>query len=164
MVAVTERLIRVQLLPLSGQNNPPTLTNTEFAMDRGCCLPSLLFNFLLPSGAVMLGTVKCSPMSPFTFDQKLSPNDMQQSIETRGFKALYMKKLSTKDKVLTEIAYRDGKGGLHLDLPLKWYKKVLPKMSDFDQCEENEELKLLFRQLEVVPLTTEQNTPEWFLL
>jgi hypothetical protein len=23
---------------------------------------------------------------------------------------------------------------------------------------------LLFRQLEVVPLTTEQNTPEWFLL
>ncbi len=31
-------------------------------------------------------------------------------------------------------------------------------------CEENEELKLLFRQLEVVPLTTEQNTPVWFLL
>jgi hypothetical protein len=35
---------------MNGQNNPPTLTNTEFAMDRGNCLPSLLFNFLLTSG------------------------------------------------------------------------------------------------------------------
>ncbi len=47
---------------------------------------------------------------------------------------------------------------------IKWYKKVISIKSEFDHCEENEESKLLFRQLEVIPLTTKQNTPEWFLL
>ncbi len=134
--------------------------------------------------------MKRLPMFPFTFDQKLSPNDTRQSIDTRGFKALYMKKLTTKDKVVTGLAYRDGKGGVtlglntteqnrHWDLVLvspidancktgegaiKWYKKVISIKIEFDQCEENEESKLLFRQLEVIPPTTKQNTPEWCIL
>jgi hypothetical protein len=54
--------------------------------------------------------------------------------------------------------YQIGEGGL------KCYNRVLPKMIELDQCKENEVSKLLFRQLEVVPLTTKQNIPEWFLL
>jgi hypothetical protein len=70
--AATKRIIKSQLYPSSGQNEPPNLINTEFAMDRGYCLPSLLYEFLMPSGADILGTVKHSPMFPFTYDQKLS--------------------------------------------------------------------------------------------
>jgi hypothetical protein len=53
--AATERLIRSQLSPTSGQMGPPSLPNTEFAMDRGYCLPSLLYEILIPSGADVLG-------------------------------------------------------------------------------------------------------------
>jgi hypothetical protein len=123
--AATERHIRVQLSPMSGQNNPPTLTNTEIAINRGYCLLSLLFNVLLQSGAHVLGTVEHSPMFPFTFDQKLSPNDTWQSVETRGFKA-YMKKLSTKDKVLTGITYwRWKRGGVTLGLTTTGISRLL---------------------------------------
>ncbi len=60
---------------MSGQNSPPIITNTEFVKDHGYCLPSLLFDSLLPSGADILGMVKHSPMFPFTLDQKMSPCD-----------------------------------------------------------------------------------------
>jgi hypothetical protein len=53
----TERLIRMQLSPMSGQNGPPMLANTQFCMDQGYWLPSLLYDFLTPSGADVLGTV-----------------------------------------------------------------------------------------------------------
>ncbi len=47
IAAATDRLIRAQLSLMSGQNNSPTLTSTEFAIDRGYCLSSLLFEFLI---------------------------------------------------------------------------------------------------------------------
>jgi hypothetical protein len=51
-------------------------------------------------------------MFPFTYEQKLSQQDTQQLIDTQGFKALFTKKLAMRDKNLTGIAYRDGKGGV----------------------------------------------------
>jgi hypothetical protein len=83
--AATERLIRSQLFPTIGQMGPPSLPNTEFAMDRGYCLPSLLYDFFIPSGADIMGTVKRSPMFPFTYDQKLGRSDTRQSVDTKGF-------------------------------------------------------------------------------
>ncbi len=84
----TERLVRTQLTPVSGQSGSPVLSNTQFYMDRGYWVPSLLFDFLTPPGADVLGTVKSSPMFPFTFDQRLAQTDKQQIIDTNGFKAL----------------------------------------------------------------------------
>lgn len=178
--AATERLIRAQLSPMSGQHDLPMLANTEFCMDRGYCLPSLLFDFLLPSGADILGTMKRSPMFPFTYEQKLTSSDKRQLIEKKGFRNLFLKKLRARDKDITGIAYRDGKGGVtlalttfeqtrHWDLVLAnplhrensekellWYTSI---------CEESyEDYKELFDNLPVKALTVKQNTPEWFLL
>jgi hypothetical protein len=56
-------------------------------------------------------------MFPFTFDQKIAANDKRQVVETKGFKALFLKKLKTlSEKQITGIAYRDGKGGIMLGL------------------------------------------------
>jgi hypothetical protein len=90
--AATERLIRAQLSPTNGQYGPPMLPKTEFAMDRGYCIPSLLFDFFLPSGCDYLGTIKRCPMFPFTFDQKVAPGDKRQVVEPKGFKSLFLKK------------------------------------------------------------------------
>jgi hypothetical protein len=114
--AATERLIRTQLSPMSGQSGPPMLSNTQFCMDRGYWLPSLLYDFFTPSGADILGTVKRSPMFPFTYEQRLAQNDRRQLIDTGGFKALFIKKLTVRDKQITGVAYRDGKGGVTLGL------------------------------------------------
>ena len=116
-------------------------------------------------------------MFPFTYEQKLAQSDTRQLIHTQGFKALFLKKLSVRDKQLTGIAYRDGKGGVtlgltsststrHWDLvaanPLdakrqvKWFQAI--------ESTEDEDYKQLFDTLPVKALTTKQNTPEWFLL
>ncbi len=71
---------------------------------------------LTPSGADVLGTVKRCPMFPFTYEQKLAQSDTRQLIDTQGFKALFLKKLTVRDKQLTGIAYQDGKGGVTLGL------------------------------------------------
>ena len=180
--SATERLIRTQLSPMSGLNGPPMLSNTQFCMDRGYWAPALLFDFLTPSGADVLGTVKRCPMFPFTYDQRLAQNDKRQLIDTNGFKALFMKKLTVQGKQITGVAYRDGKGGVTLGLTsstktrhwdlvlanpldakrqvsdkgLQWYKSI--------DGEEHETYHQLFNNLPVVPFTVKQNTPEWFLL
>jgi len=100
-----ERLIRTQLSPMSGQNGPPMLANTQFCMDWGYWLPSLLYTFFTPSGADVLGTIKRCPMFPFTYEQKLAQSDTQKLIDTHGFMALFIKQLSMRDKQLTGIAY-----------------------------------------------------------
>jgi hypothetical protein len=45
-----------------------------------------------------MGTVKRSPMFPFTYDQKLSCNDMRQSVDTKGFKAIFFEKTDIEGK------------------------------------------------------------------
>jgi hypothetical protein len=175
--AATERLIRSQLSPTSGQMGPPSLPNTEFGMDHGYCLPSLLYDFFIPSGADIMGTVKRTPMFPFTYDHKLGRSDTRQSVDTKGFEAIFLKKLILKDKQITGLAYRDGKGGVtlgitttesirHWDLiPLisakasktcKWFSSI--------RAESGQDYNQHFEDLEVSPLTLKQNTPEWFLL
>jgi len=175
--AATERLIRAQLAPTSGQTGPPSLPRTEFAMDRGYCLPSLLYDFFLPSGADIMGTVKRSPMFPFTYDQKLSRNDTWQLVDTKGFIVIFLKKLKLKEKQMTGIAYLDGKGGVTLGLTTTESARhwdLVPLISA-QTCENSQWFASIrsekiehynhhFNGLEVIPLTFKQNTPEWFLL
>jgi hypothetical protein len=184
----TKRIIAGQLSPMSGENEPPMLMNTEFAMDRGYITPSLLYDFLIPTGADVLGTVKRSPMFPFTFDQKLSQSDTRQLIDPAGFKTLFMKKLTIGGKDLTGLAYRDGKGGVTLGLTtcehtrhwdfvlvnpldekrqadgekIPYYQKV--HSSEVIDGEAVQDYTYLFDALPVTPLTVKQNTPEWFLM
>jgi hypothetical protein len=51
----------------------------------------VIFDFILLSGAELLGMEKRSPMFLFSYDQKMSQSDMHQSIEMRWFTALFMK-------------------------------------------------------------------------
>jgi hypothetical protein len=159
--------------------------NTEIAIDRGYCIPSLLYDFLLPSGCDVIGTVKRSPMFPFTYDQKTGPGDLRQSINPAGFKTLFVKKLTVSNKEITGIAYRDGKGGITLGLTthsqMRHWDLVLSNPQDFTQTSMNEGKERRFKkinneedsaedhsnmlsQLSVMPLTTKQNSPEWFLM
>jgi hypothetical protein len=55
-------------------------------------------------------------MFPFTYDQKLGQNDTRQLIDKSGFKALFLKKLTIRDKQIMATAYRDGKGGVILGI------------------------------------------------
>jgi hypothetical protein len=61
------------------------LINTEFAMDRGYCLPMLIFDFIIPSGAEILGTIKQCPMFPYKYDQMLAAGDTRHVINQKGF-------------------------------------------------------------------------------
>jgi len=138
----------------------------------------------MPSGADILGTVKRSPMFPFTYDQKLSSSDTRQVVDPSGFKTLFMKKLTVSGKNITGLAYRDGKGGVtlglttcehmrHWDLVLEDPKCAKQQMGEeklpwfeklHDQKTASENNTYLFTALHVIPLTVNQNTPEWFLM
>jgi hypothetical protein len=114
--AATERLIRSQLAPMHGDTGPPNLTNTALCMDRGYINPRLLYDFIMPSGAEIMGTCKRQPMFPFTYEQVLNPNDPPQDVPMKGQKALLLKNLKIDNKQLSAFAYRDGKGGVTLGI------------------------------------------------
>jgi hypothetical protein len=72
ITAATERLIRSQLAPMYGNMGSPNLTNKCLCMDQGHINLCLLNNFIVPSGAEIMGTCKRQPMFPFTFEQNLT--------------------------------------------------------------------------------------------
>ena len=76
----------------------------------------MLYDFLIPSGAEIMGTVRRQPMFPFTFDQKLKATDCRQDVPVKGQKALLLKNLKISNKQISAFAYRDGKGGVVLGL------------------------------------------------
>lgn len=187
--AATERLIRSQFVPMHGDMGPPNLTNSLFAMDRGYLLPRLFYDFLIPSGAEVMGTIKRCPMFPFTFDQDLKSSDPRQDIPTKGQKALFLKNLKVCNKKVAGYAYRDGKGSVTLGINTcirhrDWDLVVCdPKDAERYQMpiseQESEPVKWyhavseentsssfdeLFSELNIKPLTLKQATPEWFLL
>ncbi len=185
-----ERLLRAQLAPMCGGNGIPNLTNILIAMDRGYLLAGILYDFLMPSGADILGTVKRSPMFPFTFNQTLKSGDSRQYVCEIGHKALLCKNVAVQNKNLTGVAYRDGRGNVTLGLssmiPGRQWDLVVAnpndakryKMPEHDQDgsvkwfieinkveeDSSENYDWLFSNLNVTALTLEQNTPEWFLL
>jgi hypothetical protein len=99
--AATERLICYQHAPMHGDTGPQNLTNSLVAMDRGYIAPQLFYEFLVPSGAEIMGTVKRCPMFPFTFEQDLKPSDSRQLIPVKGQKALLLKNLKVSNKQIS---------------------------------------------------------------
>jgi hypothetical protein len=89
--SATERLIRSQLAPMHGNMGPPNLTNTALCMDRGYINPRLLYDFIVLSGAEIMGTCKRQPMFPFTFEQHLKPTDPRHNGPVKGQKHFCLK-------------------------------------------------------------------------
>lgn len=116
VTGATERLIRSQFAPMHGDSGLPNLTNVVFAMDRGYIQPVLLYDFLIPSGADVMGTIRRCPMFPFSFDQSMKPSDPRQDVPTKGLKTLLLKTLKVSDKQISGSANRDGKGGVILGI------------------------------------------------
>ncbi len=131
--------------------------------------------------------VKRPPMFPFMYDQKLDQSDTRQSIDSARLKTLFVKKLTVSHKEITSIAYWDGKGGITLgittsDQMCHWDLVVANPLDAKHQMMDEEEglwfknncskedsnaidhFKHMFELLPVIPLTTKQNTPEWFLM
>ncbi len=188
--AATERLIRSQLAPMQGDTGPPNLTNSLFAMDRGYIVPRLFYEFLVPSGAEIMGTVKICPFFPFTFDQDLKPSDPRQLVPVKGQKALLLKNLKISTKQISGFAYRDGNGSVTLGInsmirsrewdlvtfdPKDAGRFRMPIRAEGSERVEwfqeidagktrSSDFDELFFDLSIRPLTIEQATPEWFLL
>ena len=104
VTGATERLIRSQFAPMHGDSGPPNLVNTLFAMDRGYLQPRLFYDYLIPSGAEIMGTIRRCPMFPFTFEQVLKPTDLRQDVPTKGMKTLLLKNIKVSGKQVSGSA------------------------------------------------------------
>jgi hypothetical protein len=159
-------------------------------MDHGYIVPQLFYDFLVPSGAEIMGTVKRCPMFPFTFDQDLKPSDSRQLVPVKGQKALLLKSLKVSNKQISGFAYRDGNGGITLGInsmicSREWDLVAFDRkdaerfrmpirdqggqrvvwFQDIDEGKaRSSDFDALFFNLSIRPLTIEQATPEWFLL
>ena len=104
-----ERLLDF-LFKRDGQNNQQHLRNVNVHSDRGYMLPNVVFEYLLPSGADVVGTVKrMAQCWPYTYNQKVKDTDKRTMIDVKGAPTLYMKKIAThQGKSLSASAFRNG--------------------------------------------------------
>ena len=85
------------------------LRNVSVHSDRGYMLPNLVFEYLLSSGAEVVGTCKrMAQCWPFTYNQKVKPNDKRTHIDPKGSPTLYLKWCKAGSKYLFASAFRNG--------------------------------------------------------
>ena len=85
------------------------LRNVSVHSDRGYMLPNLVFEYLLTSGAEVVGTCKrMAQCWPFTYNQKERPNDLRTHIDPKGSPTLYLKYCKANAKYLFASAFRNG--------------------------------------------------------
>ncbi len=90
----------------SGQTN---LRNVSIHSDRGYMLPNLVFEYLVSSGAEVLGTIKrMAQCWPFTFKQKLREGDKRTLVDTKGAPSLFLKWCKAGAKYVFTSAFRNG--------------------------------------------------------
>ena len=104
----TERCFWRLLDRMFGQDGTTNLRNVYIHSDRGYMLPSLVFKYLLQVGADVLGTVKRGAGWPFTFDQKLKPNDRRTLVNKKGASTLFLKWCPAGVKSVFASAFRNG--------------------------------------------------------
>lgn len=187
--SATERLLLNQLRPSHGTNRPPNLRNVELYSDRAYWSPAF-HKWILDSGAdIGASTRKRSQDFPFTFDQKLRPNDAREDIPTSGFKRLFTKTSNQQGREVTAVAYRNNGnvtlglttkfGGQNWDLVLQDPKDAInvsdpawkltsiieTALVDFEDADgEKEKFRQLLSNLSIDWVTTDQNSPGWFLM
>ena len=91
-----------------GQGGTTNLRNVYIHSDRGYMLPSLVFKYLIQVGADVLGTVKRCSGWPFTYDQKMKPNDKRTFVDKKGASTLMLKWCPTSMKGVFASAFRNG--------------------------------------------------------
>ena len=184
--SATKRLLMGQLRPSHGTFGSPDLTNIRLHSDRAYWSDDLE-EFILSSGAdVGAGTRKRYKGFPFTFEQSLSSNDPRLEIPTAGFKRLFIKTRKHLGRDVTAVAYRNN-GNVTLgmstifsdhewDLVLEnpsdkeyvhdpdWKFRSLLKTALIDFESGSDDIKQLLNSLDVEFITTNQNSPGWFLL
>jgi len=112
------RLVTQQLAPSHRSRvQVPNLTNIVFFADRAYWVRRFMYEFILPSGAeIGPSTHKKDPQFPFTFEQKLYPNDTRELLSTKGSKCLKIKRRQVGPHTLNAVAYRDGYGKIVLGI------------------------------------------------
>ena len=74
-------------------------------------IPNLVFEYLIASGAEVVGTVKrMAQCWPFTYDQVLKENDGRMLVDGKGAPTLYLKWCKAGHKYLFASAFRNGSG------------------------------------------------------
>ena len=143
----------------------------------------------LCSGAEILGTVMRCAWFPFTYEQKMTPNDKRTDIPKKGHKAVHMKEVTHHGKKLVAQGYNTGTGKVVLSMPTfyrkrifnfdlrhssdaRWYHdktlsteaRFLKGFTPFRSRELDLKLKELLLLTPVQPLSIDQGTPEWWML
>ena len=96
---------------LFSQHGETDLRNVSIHSDRGYMIPNLVFEFLLSSGAEVVGTVKrMAQCWLFTYDQVLKETDGRTLIDGKGAPTLYLKFCKAGHKYLFASAFRNGSG------------------------------------------------------
>ena len=94
---------------LFSQNGMTNLRNVSIHSDRGYMIPSLVFEYLLQSGAEVVGTVKrLAQCWPFTYKQKLNEADKRTLLDTKGTPTLFLKWCKSGTKHIFASAFRNG--------------------------------------------------------
>ena len=99
-----------QLFPAHERQLTCDLRHVSIFSDRGYLDPTLVWGYLLKSGADVLGTIKRAASWPFTYQQNLGRNDKRTLLSTKGAPTLWMK-LQTRANVfksLAAFAFRSG--------------------------------------------------------
>lgn len=94
---------------LFSHDGTTNLRNVIVHSDRGYMIPQLVFEYLMASGANVLGTVKrITNCWPYTYNQKLSVNDKRTVIDCKGAPALFLKWCKFGAKYIFASAFRNG--------------------------------------------------------
>ena len=94
---------------LFNQNGSTNLRNVSVHSDRGYMIPMLVFEYLLLCGAEVVGTTKrMAQCWPFTYKQKLKPDDKRTLLDTKGAPALLLKWCKAGAKHIFASAFRNG--------------------------------------------------------
>lgn len=94
---------------LFAHDGSTNLRNVTVHSDRGYMIPQLVFEYLIASGANVLGTVKrMTNCWPFTYNQKLSSSDKRTIIDVKGAPALFLKWYKAGAKYIFASAFRNG--------------------------------------------------------
>jgi hypothetical protein len=187
--SATKRLIVNQLRPSHGTNGPPNLRKVDFHSDRAYWSPDF-HQWIIQSGAdIGASTRKRSPDFPFTYDQKMRQNDTREDVPTSGGRRLFVKTSIQHGREISAIAYRNNGNvtlgmtskfrGSNWDLVLEnpddkvnvmehaWKYSVIlsTAMVDLKEADvEQDDLLELISDLKIDHVTTNQNSPGWFLM
>ena len=111
-----ERSLKDMFGATSG-NGEPNLHGTTWCSDRGYWTLNLLFDFLLPWGADVVGTVARCAWYPFTFSRLKSTSTSNDGdphgrieVSMKGYKDVFYRTLNWANKKIRATCYRSGTG------------------------------------------------------